>query len=76
VRTIVSRYVPAWLQLGHRPGPSTSRSQNTTVTWSSRAASVIVTPCSIVRMIVSATIEAGRQVGSDTGLPGVDDDSV
>ena len=39
-------------------------------------ASVIVTPSSIVRMIVSATIGAGRQVGSDTGLPGVDDDSV
>lgn len=28
-------------------------------------------PKFVVRMIVSATIEAGRHVGSDTGLPGV-----
>ena len=35
-----------------------------------RQRSVIVTPNSTVRMIVSATTAAGNDVGSDTGLPG------
>ena len=50
--------------------PSSSRLQNTTVTSPSTAASVIVTPNSTVRTIVSATTAAGNDVGSDTGLPG------
>ena len=41
--------------------PSSSRSQNTTVTSPSTAASVIVTPNSTVRTIVSATTAAGRR---------------
>src|SRR5215213_10362388 len=50
--------------------PSSSRLQNTTVVSPSTAASVIVTPNSTVRTIVSATTAAAEDVGSDTGLPG------
>src|SRR5215208_5557818 len=50
--------------------PSSSRVQNTTVVSPSTAASVIVTPNSTVRTIVSATTAADQDVGSGTGLPG------
>src|ERR1700712_2101468 len=60
-------------QSGQRPGPSVRRSANTTVVSPATAASVIATPSSTVRTIVSATIWAGADVGSTAGLPGVDD---
>src|SRR6478672_4380544 len=55
---------------GQSRWPSSSRLQNTTVTSPSTAASVIVTPNSTVRTIVSATTTPAQDVGSDTGLPG------
>src|SRR6478736_4521094 len=55
---------------GQSRWPSSSRAQNTTVTSPSTAASVIVTPNSTVRTIVSATTTPAQDVGSDTGLPG------
>src|ERR1700752_2363832 len=54
-----------------RPTPSSSRVQNTTVASPSTAASVIVTPSSTVRTIVSATTAAGNDATLDTGLPGM-----
>src|SRR6476620_7875923 len=62
--------MPSLPQPGQDRCPSSSRLQNTTVDSPSTAASVIVTPSSTVRTIVSATTEATDDVGSDTGLPG------
>src|SRR3954451_1103509 len=48
------------------------RSAKTTVVSPATAASVIRTPSSTVRTVVSATIWAGADVGSTAGLPGGD----
>src|SRR3954468_14525284 len=62
--------MPSLPQPGQCRCPSSSSLQNTTVTSPSTAASVIVTPSSTVRTIVSATTAAAEDVWSDTGLPG------
>ena len=65
-----------WNPAGQRPGPVARSSHHTTVVSPSIAASVIVTPSSTVRTIVSARIDPAENVGCDTGPPGGDDKGV
>jgi len=68
----VSRYRPSAPQSGQRGSRATGL-QKIVVCFSSTAASVIVTPNSMVRMIVSATTDGGHAVAFDKGhLGGVD----
>ncbi|MCV6972729.1 hypothetical protein K3U93_14155 [Mycobacterium malmoense] len=64
----MSRYLPSRPQSGQR-GFLTTGVQKIVVWVSSTAASVIVTPNSIVRMIVSATTERGQALASRNGSP-------
>ena len=66
--------VPAIMaESGHR-GSRVTGAQKMVVAFSSTAASVIVTPNSMVRMIVSATTDGGQAVASGKGhLGGIDD---
>src|SRR5262245_44859887 len=63
-------------QSGHR-GSRLTGAQKIVVPFSSTAVSVIITPNSIVRMIVSAITDGGQAVASGTGhLGGVDEAQV